>query len=367
MELAPALARYAHALGRWQAAWSFASPALRRAVSLAQISAAWDVFRRDAGPGAVGREHAVPADAAGITAVDDPRRDGLLLWLADHGVPALTDAAGQLSRMVGASGRFDADKQVLLQVAGDALNSDCRSGPIAGLLPQNDSEADDALAPLGTIAAAVDRLRSDPAFLESTGAEVRHQLPRGALRYYITAEPAATWALNLALLTQRPSPQGTLAVPGLVSRLLFRPDAEPEELATTLVAGATAALMAAYVRIETLCAELDRGGAALIHMSRNARAGDAWMLIAALGAATRTQLGRGLDLSRAGADIQARVLATAGLVTLERGGWMRPAKRKKTTTQVAPLDHGPLQEATAALDESMAAIDRLLAKKSGAG
>jgi hypothetical protein len=86
MELVPSLTRYGFALGRWQGAWRFASPELRRAVSLAQISATWDTFRRDAGAGDVGPAHEESIGNVGITCASDMRRDGLLLWLSDQGV-----------------------------------------------------------------------------------------------------------------------------------------------------------------------------------------------------------------------------------------------------------------------------------------
>ena len=365
MELAALLARYAFALGHWQAAWRFASCELRQAIALGQVSAAWKTFRRDAGPGMVGREHADPNGKLGITCTDDPRRANVLLWLADYGSPTIADAAGALARMVGAERRFGSDEQELLQVACDALTPGMRPGPVARLLPRDDTEADEVFTLLNIAAAAVDRLRNDPAFVESSGAQVRHRLPRGATSYYVPAEPGATWALNLALLTHGPWLQGAPPVVGLVSRMLFRPEDEPEEVAAALVDGATAALRAAYVCLASLSAELDRGNAALAHMSRNSRARETWLLLAALRSSTRSQLGRGLGLSRAGTDIQMRALADLGLATLSRGGRVDWHPEKAIKGSPAPLTDGPLRDAAADLDTPMADIDRLLARTAG--
>jgi hypothetical protein len=154
MELA--LTRYGHALGRWRAAWRFASPELRRTVALAQISAAWDVFRRDAGPDALGPAHEAPVDQIGITSTEDPRRNGLLLWLADHASPAIADAARLLCRMVSATRPFRAEEQVLLQLARDTLAGSGRLGPITRLLPTAGVDAEDVGLPRRVIAVAVD-------------------------------------------------------------------------------------------------------------------------------------------------------------------------------------------------------------------
>jgi hypothetical protein len=360
MDAALDLTGYAHALGRVQAAWRFGSAELRRAAPFATISAAWDTFRRDAGAGAVGPAH--EAKPAPLLLSEDPRRDSVLVWLTDHGAAEIAEAAATITRMVGATRRFGARELALLDAARDALaHPVMASGPIRTVISGKRETDTVLLETLHAIAGAVDRLRRDVGFREGEGVEARHSLPRGTLRRYVAAEPAGCWALNLALLSSS-ARLGTLPAPGLVSRVLFRSDLEPEVIAAQLADGARLAWSAAYDRLVRLEPELGRGLNALAHLSRNARTRAAWLLVAELGICTRTQLARALGLSRAGADIQARTLADAGLATLGTGGmitWARPGREDRAT---APLDHGPLGDAVSDLDASLAEIDRLLAR-----
>ena len=362
MDLAPALARYGHALGRWQAAWRFASPELRRAVALGQISAAWDVFRRDAGPGDVGPAYAPSIASTSLLSTGDPRRDGLLLWLADQGAPAVADAAGLLARAVGANRRLGSDDCDLLDVARDALREPAAMrGPIARAL-QGVAGPDSAVGEgLLVLAGVVDRLRGDPAFLEGGGVETRHTLPGGTLRHFVPAAPGAAWALNLALLGRAAVPLGLPACPGLISRRLFR-DAKPEELAVALVSDAAAALEAGYALFAWIEPELVRGTAALTELSRNARARLAWPLVVGLGGISRSQLARALGLSRAGADIQAHALADAGLVALGSAGRIEWVQCQSTYGASQAMEGDDLSGALADFDAGMAEVDRLLAR-----
>ena len=109
-----------------------------------------------------------------------------------------------------------------------------------------------------------------------------------------------------------------------------------------------------------------RGGRdALAGLSRNARAAESWALVVAFGPIRRTQIARGVGLSRAGADIQARALATTGLVELVPGGLVTPALPGSPPLPSAPLDYGPLSAAAADLDLAMAEIDHLLSRSTG--
>ena len=363
MELAPALARYAYALGRWQATWRFASPELRRAVSLAQISAAWDIFLRDAGPGDVGPAHEAPESSTALLTSDDPRRDGVLLWLADYGAPVIAEAAALVAHSVGASRGFGAEEQDLLDAARNVPAETARPGAIARLLPPLRADAEHAMAPLRAIAATVDQLRGDPAFVESTGDQVHHLLPGGAFSHYVPAPPAAAWALNLALLARSAPLAGTMACPALISRQLFRAF-EPDEIAAALVEGVTAALETGHGLFERIEPELARGREALARMSRNSRTRDAWLLVVALGGMSRAQLARALGLSRAGADIQAHALAEAELVTCSPASSIKWARHRQADTKLVRPDDavdepsGTFEE----FDANMAEIDRLLAR-----
>lgn len=367
MHAAIDLTNYAHALGRAQAAWRFAGADLRRASALATVSAAWDVFRRDAGAGDVGPAREIATAEAQLLFTEDPRRDAVLLWLADHGAPAIAEAAAILARMVGSTRRFDAEDRALLEAALEAarealahpITAVC---PIAKVVAAGVRSENVALDPLRILAATIDRLRGDASFLEGSGDAVRLALPRGTLTHYVAAAPAGCWALNLALLGAGAHAPGLPLPPGMVSRATFRSDLEPEEIAGRVVENAAAGWSGAYDRLSWLEPELTRGRDSLAYLSRNARTRDAWLVIAALGACTRAQLARALGLSRAGADIQARVLAEAELVTLAAGGqiaWTRP---RSIEAVPKPLDQGPLGKALLAIDADLAEIDRLLAR-----
>ena len=362
MDTPPDLTGFAHALGRAQAAWRFAGGELRRAAALATISAAWDIFRRDAGAGEFGPAHNATTAAAQLMFTEDPRRDAVLLWLADYGVPAVAEAAKAIARMVAAKRRFDSEEHALLDAARDALTPPIIAPvPIGRLIARNIGPDNSAAEPLRNLAESVDRLRCHAGFVESEGAEVRYALPRGTLSRYVSAAPAGCWAFNLALLERGSPANGELPPPGQVSRVLFRRNLDPDVLAVQLVNDASTAWANVYDRLERLERELARGRDALAHLSRNARARDAWLLVAALGACTRAQLGRALGLSRAGADIQAHALADAGLVVLASGGhiaWTRSRGRAEVTPDV--LDQGPLGDAMSDVDASLAEIDRLL-------
>lgn len=363
MELVPALARYGYVLGRWQAAWRFASPELQRAVALAQISTAWDMFRRDAGPGDVGPAREPSAREIAMLTSNDPRRDGVLLWLADHGTPAIAEAATVMVRATEATRRLGSADSALLDVALDALRAPA-SGKrqIARAVLAGGAADEPALKGLGIVASAIEHLRADPAFMEGAGDEVRYALPGGTLAHFVPAPPGAAWALNLAMLARRPPLGSPVPCIGLASRQLFRAF-EPEEIATALVDGAAEAVATGYGLFERIEPELRRGSEALRSMSRNSRARDAWSMVVALGMISRGHLARALKLSRAGADIQARALADVGLVNLGPAGQVKWAAQRPTESgENRTMATGEPSGVFAAFDTDMAEIDRLLAR-----
>lgn len=353
--------RYGQALGRAEAGWRFAAPRLQTAAALSAVSTAWEIFCRDAGAGDSGPAHHTTATNMALLLTQDPRRDPVLLWLADHGAPPIADAAGTIATMVAATKRFGNEHLDLLARARDAL-VDMGSARRSAGIDHPDGE-DPAVQPLGLLAAAIERLRGDANFVEGQGSEIHHALPRGTLSHYVAAAPGGCWALNLALLSA--GVQSKLALPsvGLVSRALFRADLEVNEIEAPLINSASAACNRTYATLCRMNEQLARGHTALNHLSRNARAGEAWLLVAALGACTRTQLRRALGVSRAGGDIQAHVLAKAGLVTLGASGRVSWTEVPSSAAVVpAPIDPGPLANAVSDLDASMAEIDRLLAR-----
>ena len=310
-----------------------------------------------------GARNGVTPAAAELLFAEDPRRDTVLLWLSDHGVPAIAEAATTVARMVGATRRFSAEEHALLDAARDALaHPPAAPGPIERIIGGADWADDSVLESLRRPCRRHRPAARRCGVPRGEGAEVGHALPRGTLSHYVPAEPAGCWALNLALLAQGAHRASLPAPPGMVSRALFRSDLDPEEIVGHLVDDARAAWHGAYSRLCLLEPELGRGREALAHLSRNARTRDAWLLVASLGACTRTQVARAFGLSRAGADIQVGALAKAGLVTLAvRGGiaWTRP---QSAETPPAPLDQGSLGDAVMYLDASLRKINRLLAR-----
>ena len=125
----------------------------------------------------------------------------MLLWLADHGVPAIAEAATLLGRAVGEQRRFNADDQALLEAACDALAPPpSLAGPIGRAVDMEINVDDAVLGHLKVQVSAVDQLRNDPAFFEGVGNETSHQLPKGTFRHFVPSTPGAAWALNLAML-----------------------------------------------------------------------------------------------------------------------------------------------------------------------
>ncbi|WP_010219683.1 hypothetical protein [Sphingomonas sp. PAMC 26621] len=352
------LYRYGQALGRTEAGWQFASRRLQKAAALAAVSAAWEMFRRDAGVGDIGPAHQTTATDMPLLLTQDARRDAVLLWLADHGAAPIAEAAGTIATMVGATHRFGTEQLDLLARARAALVEAIAS------VSANEPEVDEpATPPLAPLVMAIERLRGDADFLEGQGGVVHHALPRGTLNHYVAAEPGGCWALNLALLSAGVQPPLALPSVGLISRALFRADLEAGEIEVRLIETAGAACDRTYATLCRMNEHIARGHDALAHLSRNARAREAWLLVAGLGACTRTQLRRVLGLSRAGGDIQAHVLADAGLVALGAVGQISwRALSAAAPVSPAPIDQVPLANAVSDLDASMAEINRLLAR-----
>ncbi|PZU05967.1 MAG: hypothetical protein DI605_20355 [Sphingomonas sp.] len=286
----------------------------------------------------------------------------MLLWLADHGASAVAASAQLLSRAAGATRRFDAENLRSLDAAVDALTKPPSvNGPITQLLGSSMDIDAAVVGHLFHLASAIDELRRNPAFAEISGEDTCLPLPGGALRRFVPAAPGAAWALNQALLARATPSAPPIACPGLISRQLFR-DLEPEEILATLIEGAVAALENSYGLFERIGPELTRGNAALAGMSRNSRTRVAWPLIVAVRRISRSQLARALGLSRAGADIQARALSDAGLVTLGAAGLVEWARQD----QAKVAERGERANASGIFsnfDATMADVDRLLARK----
>lgn len=286
----------AFAAGRLAGQLAIAPPDTRAVAARRRLSAIWEAFRRDAGSGAVGREHSGPT---GLLDTEDPRRDAVLLWLADHAQFDLAEAAAQAARMVGASSRFSADQQELLTAAGDLL-------PLAPI--ENVAEV------AAWLASYLARLRCDERFAESSGEHVSMHFPVGRWDTYRPPQPAACWAAGLALQAHHFPVQ---IPPGTIDRLQFRLDVEHEERVLGLVDGWARELRRSETGLLSAHIQLRNGRAALAGLSKNARGRAAWALFVAFGNLSRVQLTRALGLSRGGGSLVARQLQGAGLVRHE--------------------------------------------------
>ncbi len=350
-----------YALGRLAGAIRFASPEMRKVASLATVADAWRAYRRDAGIGDVGPAHQPSTDVLSILLTDDPRRDAVVLWLAAHGDPAIADAATVVVRMVNATRGFETDALALLNAAQDAVAQAAAGGPLTGACGVAYVGPDHPLHGLARAAAAVDLLIHAPDFAEGAGHEALLPLPSRSMRHYVAADPAGCWALNLALVARGAASFFT----GIVPRTAFRLDLDDAERAATLIDHSNHTALASFKELERIETMLERGRGALADLSRNARAAEAWAFVVAFGPIRRTQIARAVGLSRAGADIQARALATTGLVELVPGGLVIPAPPGSPSLPKAPLDLGPLGPAAANLDLAMAEIDQLLLRSKG--
>jgi hypothetical protein len=344
-----------YAFGRLAGATRFASPEIRKVAALASVAGAWRAYRRDAGAGDVGPAHQPSSDPGSIVITDDPRRDAVALWLAANGVPAIAEAATIVVRMIYATRGFGSEALEVLDAAQEAL-AQRSAGPLTRSCGLADVSPDHPLGPLRQAVSAVDGLIRRSDFAEGQGHEAILPLPSRSMSHYVAAEPAGCWALNLALVARGVVP----SVPGIIPRTVFRLDLNDTERSAALVDHSIQTASAAFRGMEDIESALHRGRDALAGLSRNARAADAWALSTAFGPITRAQIGRALGLSRAGADLQARVLAASGLVRLEVGGRLTPTPPGTSPTPAMALAQGPLGAAAADLDLAIAEIDRFL-------
>ena len=334
----------AHQFGRLDDAVHFADALHRAMIAQASVAAAWRAFRRD---------------AASILLTDDPRRDAVVLWLADHGTPAIVAAAATIARIVDARQRFAPDAIALIEAAQAALQAGRARGVLAGATGLPDLDGEDPLHRVHAAIGAIDALINDPDFAEAQGHQALIDLPAKTLHHHVTAEPAGCWTLNLALLGERTADLSCVA--GAIPRAVFRRDLDAGERADFLCDHWTRVARESFLCVQQIHRRYARGTAALADRSRNARARDAWALIVALGPVRRIHVVRALALSRTGADIQAHALARAQLVTPETGGRIQPTRSSAISRTPTRLDDLALAVATEDLDASLALVDRLLA------
>lgn len=337
----------AHAAGRLAGATSMASLETRSAALLRQLCAVWETYLRDAGAGDVGREHR--PKSFGLFKTMDPRRDGILLWLADHAGPALADSAAAAVRAIRAKQRLEAEALDALAIALE-------------LMPA----APDKLSATETfdwLWAYVERLKREPDFAETSGELVEIAVSTMRVSTYRSATPGACWAANLALAARTPTALLTIP-PGTLSRLLFRLDTDRDEQRDALASDWLRGLERSDMALWKADRDLRRGSDHLVRRSKHARGRQAWALIVASGGVSRVQLTRALGLTRGGASIVIRQLTEAGLVRLSVDNHIDQADETKPIP--APLD-SRLASAAEVVDEALADIDRVLARIASKG
>lgn len=350
-----------HSFGRLDGATAFADREARPLAALATIADAWTAYRRDAGSGDVGVAHAGTIDDETVLLTADPRRDAVLLWLADSAFPTVAASAATLVCMVEAKQRFPPEDMALLDTACAAFSAARTDGALARAFGLADLEPDHLLQRLVPVIGAIDILIDDPDFAEISGRRAKVNGPNGVLHHDMSAQPAGCWALNLGLLGHKhPLP----SLPGPIPRAAFRRELTANERAVAITEHWAQTAEASFKRRCDLVRHYADGLAALAGRSRNARVRDAWGTLIALGALRRVHLARALGLSRAGADIQANALAQAGLVTLSFGGFIRPSQRNEASAAPPPLAMGPLALAIADVDARLAEVTHLLDRTS---
>lgn len=330
------------AVGRLAGTLAMAPEATRAAAAGRRLQVIWDTYLRDAGAGEAGPEHGV-LDAS-LLASDDPRRDGVLLWLASHGAPPIAAAAQLAVEAVGAERRLPAGDLELLAVAVDRIP------------PAQDAPT---MADIHSwIWSYVEALRQDSRFAEGQGEAYLLDLPGHRYQGWRSAEPSGCWAANLALASLS-SIAGIPMPAGLLSRELFRLDLEAQDREDALCAAWLAGGRRDHAALFEVHHDLARGEAALTNLSRNARARDAWAMLVSLHPLTRRQFMQMLELSRSGAWLVAGQLVKAGLAATDRHGRICMSC---DSSMPAQIDSNIPSAAAAQVDEALADLDRLLAR-----
>ena len=173
------------------------------------------------------------------------------------------------------------------------------------LLPSRD--------PVATLAVLAAHLRSEEIEFLEGGSEV-HAF--GGATFDRPAPRGAAWAASLAV-AMRPQLFGLgaapLALAGLMPRSVFRSEPEEPVVALLRVAADFAALWLGQ-DLQVLHKGLEHGQERLSRHYASSRASDAWHLLLGLGALTRAELARALDVTARTASQIALALVEAQLV-----------------------------------------------------
>jgi hypothetical protein len=115
------------------------------------------------------------------------RADAVVLWLADHGPPAIAAAAATIARMVDARQRFAPEAMALIEIAQAALRADRTRGALAAATGLPDPGGDDPLHMVHAAIGATDALIDNPDFAEAQGHQALIDLPAEAFHHHVTA------------------------------------------------------------------------------------------------------------------------------------------------------------------------------------
>ena len=289
------------ALARIEGALPFLSKDIAQALAQRSVRRLWAVHIRDYPFENIGLEHNPGLEAAELMRswyADE--RHQFLSWVSRRGAPPLARAAVTALAAKGLSESF----------SGAYEPADVALARLDALLPSS--------APVATLAALVEQLRTDEiAFLECGtelhafhGATFDRPAPRGA-----------AWAVSLAI-AMRPQLFGLgaapLALAGLAPRAAFRPDPE-DPLPATLREAVTTACGHLRADLDAIRSGMALADAQLSGLYASSRAPDAWCLLAGLGPLTRAELARALGVTKRTASQAALALGQAGLVELRAG------------------------------------------------
>lgn len=285
-------------LARIEGALPFLSPELAECLALRSLRRLWHTHVRSYVFDNLGPEHNPGPEAQELVRTwHSEERRQFLSWISRRGPPPLAKAARQVMAAKSQTEGFT----IAFEAADSAL------ARLDTLLPSSDA--------ISTLLEWLDELRTEELDFLEGGSEV---VQVGGMVITRPAPKSAAWAASLAAAV-RPHLFGLGSAPltfaGLMPRVLFRE--RPEEPLPALL---RAALQAAFVTAEEDLRAMHKattlGDKALTGLYASSSAPHAWRIIAALGPLTRSELARGLGVTKRTASQSVRALEEAGLVIL---------------------------------------------------
>jgi hypothetical protein len=276
------------------------SPELSECLALRSIRRLWNAHVRSYVFDNLGPEHNPGPEVHELmrTWHSEERRQ-FLSWITRRAPPALAAAANQAmaakTQSEGFTTAFEAADSALARL-------DAR-------LPTSD--------PVGTLLEWLEELRTEELDFVEGGSEV---VQIGGIAMTRWAPRGASWAASLAV-AMRPHLFGLgsapLAFAGVTPRLLFR-ERTDEPIPTLLHAALRSAIAKCWEDLHVLHKALAKGDQELIGLYASSTAPRAWRMVASLGPLTRSELARGLGVTKRTASQSAAALQKVGLVVLRQ-------------------------------------------------